>query len=119
MILAKTRCAVIALVASASFAAASVAPAVSQAQWHTICYSGHCTTHTNYTIQGKDPCVAINGSYDTDYGAYLDALQNQRQQAVMVDPTMTPGQTQADVNDRQAQVLADQQAAFEWGCSLT
>jgi hypothetical protein len=119
MTLTKARCAVIALVASASFAAASVAPAVSQAQWHTICYSGHCTTHTNYTIAGKSPCAAISGSYGTDYGSYLDALQNQREQAVMVDPTMTPGQTQAEVNDGQAQVLADQQAAFEWGCSLS
>lgn len=119
MILTKARCTLIALVASASFALASLVPAASQAQWHTICYSGHCTTHTNYTIAGKNPCVAINGSYGSDYGAYLDALQNQKEQAVLVDPTMTPGQTQAEVNDRQAQLLADQQAAFEWGCTLS
>jgi hypothetical protein len=119
MILTKTRCALIAFVASASLAATTIAPAVSQAQWHTLCYSGHCTTHANYTIAGKNPCVAINGSYDSAYGAYLDALQNQKEQAVMVDPTMSPGQTQADVDARQAQVLADQQAAFEWGCSLS
>jgi hypothetical protein len=119
MFLTKVRCAIIALVASASFAGASLVPAVSQAQWHTICYSGHCTTHANYTIAGKNPCVAINGGYDSDYGAYLDALQNQRDQAAMVHPTMTPAQTQAAVDEREAQVAADQRAAFEWGCSLS
>ncbi len=119
MFLTKARCALIALFTSAGLAAAGVVPAASQAQWHTICYSGHCTTHTNYTIAGKDPCVAINGNYDTAYGAYLDALQNQKEQALMVDPTMTPSQTQAEVDEREAQVLADQQAAFEWGCSLS
>jgi hypothetical protein len=114
-----TRCALLALAASGAFAVASVAPTASQAQWHTICYSGHCTTHTNYTINGKDPCTAINGNYDRDYGAYLSALQTQMDQADMVDPTMTPSQTQAAVDDAAAQVTADQRAAFEWGCSLT
>lgn len=119
MFITKTRSALIALVASASFAATAALPAASQAQWHTICYSGHCITHTNYTISGKDPCVAINSGYDSDYSAYLDALQNQKEQAQMVDPTMTPAQTQAEVDDRQAQVAADQRNAFEWGCSLS
>jgi hypothetical protein len=119
MRLIKTRCALIAAIASAGFAAASVSPAVSQAQWHTICYSGHCTTHSNYTIAGQAPCASINSQYDSDYGAYLDALQNQKEQALMVDPTMSPAQTQAAVDDRQAQVAADQRAAFMWGCTLS
>jgi hypothetical protein len=114
----KTRCALVGAIASAGFAVASVAPAVSQAQWHTICYSGHCTTHTNYTIAGQNPCTSLNSQYSSDYSAYLDALQNQKEQAVMVDPTETPAQTQADVDAAEAQVAADQRAAFMWGCSL-
>ncbi len=117
MTLTKTRCALIALAVSAAFAIAWVMPTASQAQWHNICYGGHCTTHTNYTINGKDPCTVINGNYSQDYGAYLGALQTQIDQANMVDPTMTPGQTQQNVNDTEAQVAADQRAAFEWGCS--
>jgi hypothetical protein len=114
----KTRCALVATIASAGFAVASVSPAVSQAQWHTICYSGHCTTHSNYTIAGQSPCTSLNSQYSSDYSAYLDALQNQKEQALMVDPTETPAQTQADVDAAEAQVAADQRAAFMWGCTL-
>ena len=119
MFLNKTRVFVITLLTWAGLAAAAVAPSASQAQWHTICYGGHCTTHTNYTIAGQDPCTAISGQYNTDYGAYLDALANQQQQAVMVHPTESPAQTQADVDAAEAQVAADQRAAFMWGCSLS
>ena len=115
----KTGFALLATIASTGFAAAAVAPAVSQAQWHTICYAGHCTTHTNYTIAGQTPCASLGSQYSSDYGAYLDALQNQKEQALMVDPTMSPAQTQAEVNDREAQVAADQRSAFMWGCTLS
>ena len=115
----KTRCALVAAIASAGFAVASVSPAVSQAQWHTICYSGHCITHTNYTIGGQSPCASLGSQYNSDYSAYLDALENQKEQALMVDPTMTPAQTQAAVDDAEAQVAADQRAAFMWGCQLS
>ncbi len=119
MLRTKARTALIALLTSAGLAVAGVAPAASQAQWHTICYGGHCTTHTNYTIGGVSPCASINSQYNSDYSAYLSALQNQQEQANMVDPTMTPAQTQAAVDDAEAQVAADQRAAFMWGCSLS
>ena len=50
----KIRTFIIAIVASAGFAVASAVPAVSQAQWHNICYQGHCTEHANYTYE--NPC---------------------------------------------------------------
>jgi len=93
MFITKTRTAIVALVASASFAAASVAPAVSQAQWHTICYSGHCTTHANYTIAGQDPCAALVSQYNNDLGLDSGA-------------------------QKQAALASDEREAFLWGCTL-
>jgi hypothetical protein len=56
----KVRTTAITLVAALSFAGASLVPTVAQAQWHTYCVSGHCVTHTNFTVGGVEPCVGIN-----------------------------------------------------------
>jgi hypothetical protein len=52
---------VIALVASVGFAGAAIAPAVSQAQWHTLNVGGHIITHGNFTEGGVSPCTRIGG----------------------------------------------------------
>src|SRR5271165_6358575 len=48
MLSTKIRTTFIALVASVGFAGAAIAPAVSQAQWHTIVVGGHVITHGNF-----------------------------------------------------------------------
>jgi hypothetical protein len=56
MFIAKRRAALLALVTSAGLAAAGIAPAASQAQWHNYCTAGHCITHSNYTLEGQHAC---------------------------------------------------------------
>jgi hypothetical protein len=56
MFIAKSRAALLALMTSAGLAAAGMAPAASQAQWHNYCTAGHCITHSNYTIEGQHAC---------------------------------------------------------------
>ena len=116
MISTKIRTTIIALVASASFAAASVAPAVSQAQWHTICMAGHCTTHQNYTVGGVDPCTGINSNYSKAYEGLLEAIQTKKEQADKVHPEMTQAEAQVKIEEAEAQVHLADIAAFEWGC---
>jgi hypothetical protein len=118
MLSTKIRTAIIALVASASFVVASVAPAVSQAQWHTICVSGHCITHTNFTVGGVAPCVGINGNYNKAYEGLLEAIQTKKEQADKVHPEMTQAEAQAQIEEAEAQVHLASIAAFEWGCDV-
>lgn len=114
----KIRTTVVALVASISFAAATVAPAVSQAQWHTICFSGHCTTHKNFTTGGVDPCAGAKAGYDKAYEALLEAIQTKKEEADKVNPEMTQAEAQAAVEEAEAQVHLASIAAFEWGCDV-
>lgn len=60
------------LVATLSFAVAAVAPAVSQAQWHTIVVGGHVFTHGNFTEGGVSPCTRIEGELVKAQGAVGD-----------------------------------------------
>ncbi len=115
--LSKTRTTILALVASASFAVAAAAPAVSQAQWHTYCVSGHCTTHQNFKIGGQDPCGAINSNYNKAYEGLLEAIQTKKEQADKVHPEMTQAEAQAQIEEAEAQVHLASIAAFEWGCA--
>lgn len=118
MLSTKIRTIIVALVASAGFAGATVAPAVSQAQWHTICYAGHCTTHQNYTIGGQSPCSSVKSSYDKAYDALLEAIENKRVQAGKVDPEMTQAEAQARIEEDEAAVEAASLSNFEWGCDI-
>ena len=113
----KTR-SIVALVASASFAVLSMAPAVSQAQWHTYCVSGHCTTHKNFTVGGVDPCAGTNANYNKAYEALLEAIQTKKEQADKVHPEMTQAEAQAKIEEAEAQVHLASVAAFEWGCTI-
>jgi hypothetical protein len=115
---AKIRASIIALVASTSFAVAGVAPAVSQAQWHTYCVSGHCITHTNYKSGGVNPCEGINGNYNKAYEGLLEAIQTKIEQADKVQPEMTQAEAQAKIEEAEAQVHLASIAAFEWGCDV-
>ena len=56
MIITKSRTALITLATSAVLAVAGLAPAASQAQWHTYCNAGSCITHSNYTLAGVHAC---------------------------------------------------------------
>jgi hypothetical protein len=112
----KIRTGVIALVASASFGVAAVVPAVSQAQWHTYCVSGHCITHTNYT--SGDPCAGIGANYNKAYEVLLEAIQTKKEQADKVQPEMTQAEAQAKIEEAEAQVHLASIAAFEWGCDV-
>ena len=56
MFIPKCRAALLTILTSAGLAAAGIAPAASQAQWHNYCTAGHCITHSNYTIEGQHPC---------------------------------------------------------------
>jgi hypothetical protein len=114
----KIRASIIALIASLGFAAAAVAPAVSQAQWHTYCVAGHCVTHANYTLGGVDPCTGINANYNKAYEALLEAIQNKQEQADKVHPEMTQAEAQAKIEEDEAQVHLQSIAAFEWGCDV-
>jgi hypothetical protein len=114
----KIRTTIIGLVASAGFAGALVAPAASQAQWHTYCVAGHCITHSNYTIGGVDPCTGIQSNYNTAYEGLLDAVQDKKEQEVLVNPEMTPAEAQAQIEAAEAQVHQAELASFEWGCQL-
>ena len=114
----KIRASIIALVVSLSFAAAAVAPAVSQAQWHTYCVAGHCVTHANFTSGGVDPCTGINSNYNKAYEALLEAIQTKQEQADKVHPEMTQAEAQAKIEEDEAQVHLDSIAAFEWGCDV-
>lgn len=116
--LSKTRITLTALLASAGFAVSSVAPAVSQAQWHTICTAGHCTTHSNYTIGGTAPCSVIGSGYGKAYEALLDAIQARKELPDKVHPEMTPAEAQASVEAAEAQVHLAEVSAYEWGCAI-
>jgi len=116
--LSKTRITVLTLITSAGFAVASAAPAVSQAQWHTYCVSGHCVTHKNFTTGGVNPCAGVNANYDKAYEAMLEAIQAKKEQADKVHPEMTQAEAQAQIEEAEARVHLAEVAAFEWGCDV-
>jgi hypothetical protein len=72
MFSSKIRPALIALVTTAGLAFTLVAPAASQAQWHTIVVGGHVFTHGNFTEGGVSPCVRIDEQLGKWQGAVGD-----------------------------------------------
>jgi hypothetical protein len=118
MLRTKIRTIVIPLIAVLSFTGASLAPSAAQAQWHTICTAGHCTTHTNFTIGGVSPCAAIGANYGKAYAGLLEALQAEKELPDKVHPEMTAAEAQAAVEEAEAQVHSASIASFEWGCDI-
>ena len=102
--------------AALSLAGASLGAATAQAQWHTICMAGHCTTHTNFKLEGTNPCSAINSNYSKAYEGLLEAIEEKKQQGDKVHPEMTQAEAQAEIEEAEAQVHLASIAAFEWGC---
>lgn len=72
MFSSKIRPAIITLVTTAGLAFTLVAPAASQAQWHTIVVGGHVFTHGNFTEGGVSPCTRINEQLGKWQGAVGD-----------------------------------------------
>lgn len=118
MLSTRIRTTAIALSAALSFAGASLAPTVAQAQWHTYCVAGHCTTHTNFKLEGTDPCGAINAKYNSAYEALLEAIEAKKTQSDKVHPEMSQAEAQAGIEEAEAQVHLASIAAFEWGCDV-
>jgi len=112
MLSTKIRTTIITLVASASFAAASVAPTVSQAQWHTIVVGGHVITHGNFTEGGVSPCVRINEQLGKAQGAVGDYTEwKERHNAGEATATKELENAEAEVNRASGE-------AFEYGCDV-
>ena len=109
----KIRTAVTVLVATLSFTVAAVAPAVSQAQWHTIVVGGHVFTHGNFTEGGVSPCTRINNQL----GAGLNLVGDDH------DWLELKGLSQAgrenatkELETNEAIVRQAEREAFEYGC---
>jgi hypothetical protein len=112
MLSTKIRTTAIVLVASAGFAIASVAPAVSQAQWHTLVVGGHVITHNNFTEGGVTPCVRINGQLGKAQQAVGDYTEwKSRHDAGEATATK-------ELENAEAEVIRASGEAFEYGCDV-
>jgi hypothetical protein len=118
MLSTKTRITVTTLVASAGFAAAALAPAASQAQWHTYCVNGYCTTHQNYTIGGKSPCEVIQTNYNNAYDGLLNALGEKNLFIGGPSPAQAEEERAKEVAEEEARVREAEREAFTYGCQL-
>ena len=109
----KIRTTIIALIATAGLAGTAIAPAVSEAQWHTIVVGGHVITHSNYTEGGVSPCTRINeqlNSAENLVGDDHDWLELKGiSKAGLENATK-------DLESNEAAVLRSRQEAFEYGC---
>jgi hypothetical protein len=108
----KIRTTLTVLVASAGFAAASVVPAVSQAQWHTLVVGGHVITHGNFTEGGVTPCERINGQLGKALGAVGDYTE-WRERHDAGEATATK-----ELENAEAEVTRATGEAFEYGCDV-
>jgi hypothetical protein len=111
----KIRTTIIALVASVGFAGATVVPAVSQAQWHTIVVGGQVITHGNYTEGGVSPCTRISGQLNS-----AENLVGDDEDWKVVKGIGRAGVENAnkDLEANEAAVLRSRQEAFEYGCDI-
>jgi hypothetical protein len=115
MLSTRIRTTIIALVASASFAVASVAPAVSQAQWHNYCVAGHCVTHQNYTLGG---CETIKANYNNAYDGLLQAIEPRSVLVNGPSGTQVEEERAHQIEEEEARVREAERAAFESGCDV-
>ncbi len=107
-----------AAVATGALAIAAVVPAVSQAQWHTICNAGHCTTHTNFTIGGKSPCENIKGNLNNAEDGLLSAIDTRPLRIGGPSVTQVENERRAEIEREEARVREAERASFEWGCQV-
>jgi hypothetical protein len=114
----KLRTLIIALVASSGFAAAAVAPAVSQAQWHNYCVAGHCVEHKNFTEGGKSLCEGVKTNYNNAYDGLLSAMEPTNLYIGGPSVTQTEQERAAQIAEEEARVREAERAAFESGCEL-
>jgi hypothetical protein len=111
----KIRTTIIALVASVGFAGATVAPAVSQAQWHTIVVGGHIITHGNYTEGGVSPCTRISGQLGAAENTVGD---DEDWKGVKGIGKAGLENASKELENAEAIVLRSRQEAFEYGCDI-
>ncbi len=104
------------VVAAAALAGTAIVPAVSQAQWHTICSAGHCTTHTNYTIDGKSPCENIKQNLGSAQDGLLSAIDTRPLRIGGPSVSQVEQERRADIEREEARVREAERASFEWGC---
>jgi hypothetical protein len=109
----KIRTAVTALIATAGLAGGSIAPAVSQAQWHTLNVGGHIITHSNYTEGGVSPCTRINNQLGAGQGLVGDDHEWLELQGIG-----QAGKENAtkDLETNEAIVAGAERESFEYGC---
>ncbi len=112
----KIRTVIISLVAAGSVATTMAAPAVSQAQWHTICNAGHCITHQNAKVNGKAPCEAVKAGSGSAYDGLLDAIGPRPVLVNGPSGTQVEAERTHQIEEEEARVAAAERAAFEWGC---
>jgi hypothetical protein len=141
MLVRKTRTAIIALIASAGFAVASAAPAVSHAQWFHYCLAGHCTTAPNAPSAlapksavggGKGPCEANKAAFEgpkvpTDPGLPTNGPVIDTNEGLGGKPIVeaespekkeeTARQKEHEKDEDEARAAEAERAAFESGCS--
>ncbi len=108
----KIRTTFIALVASVGFAGTAIAPAVSQAQWHTLNVGGQIITHGNFTEGGVSPCTRISGQLGSEENLLGDDKEWKELKGA--------GKWMAskEVEAAEAAVLNARQEAFENGCDI-
>ena len=112
MIRTKLRTLAIALVATCTLAGPLVAPAVSQAQWHTIVVDGHIFTHGNFTEGGVSPCTRINkqlGGWEQAVGDLHEKLDH---------TSKGPGNAKEELEDAEGELNRASGEAFEYGCDV-
>jgi uncharacterized membrane protein len=108
----KIRTAVIAVAASLSLAGAAIAPAASQAQWHTLVVGGVIITHSNFTEGGVSPCTRISG----ELGKANSAVGDYKEWIGRHDA----GEATAisELANAEAAVARARREAFEYGCDI-
>ena len=109
----KIRTSILALVVTAGLTGAAIAPAASQAQWHTIVVGGQVITHSNFTEGGVSPCTRIGGQLGS-----AKNLVGDDHDWLELKGISKAGQENAtkDLESNEAAVLRAEQEAFEYGC---
>jgi hypothetical protein len=112
MIRTKLRSIVIALIATSCLAVPLVAPAASQAQWHTIVVDGHVFTHGNFTEGGVSPCTRITkqlGGWEQAVGDLHEKIDHHGR---------GPGNAKEELEDAEGELNRASGEAFEYGCDV-